>query len=448
MTVAGNSSYVFAVADFGYSDPLDTPSNNFLAVEIMTIPAAGSLQDNGSAVAARQFISVSDINSGKLVFIPAPNGVGTAYASFTFQVEDDGGTLNGGANLDPYAKTMTINVGQIAARIVVSPVGGLSANGAEQFAATAYDASGDVLPIQPTFAWSITGAPLADNGTIDGNGLFTPPYASGSATVVATSGSVSGTYTASFPGAARWSSTGSSSWTDASTWTSTSLGSIVAAPGIRGITGDSVVFDTAAGQTVSLNGASPSLAAITFNGANQYAIASGTGGTLRLASGSGQVSIAANGGNPTISAAVSLDANLAASAASGSTLAIAGNLSGAGSLSFSGPGVLVLSGNNSYAVSTIVTGGTLRASAPSALPDGTNLSIGAGAAAFGAAPVTATAPAAAISSGGLPRYSRRTASIGLARALAAFGPVEAIRAGKRALGTPKSVDAVLARHWA
>ena len=39
-------------------------------------------------------VPVSDL--GDLVFTPAANANGTAYASFTFQVRDDGGTANGG----------------------------------------------------------------------------------------------------------------------------------------------------------------------------------------------------------------------------------------------------------------------------------------------------------------------------------------------------------------
>ena len=34
------------------------------------------------------------------MFTPAANANGTAYASFTFQVQDDGGTANGGVDLD------------------------------------------------------------------------------------------------------------------------------------------------------------------------------------------------------------------------------------------------------------------------------------------------------------------------------------------------------------
>ena len=41
---------------------------------------------------------------------PATNASGSGYASFTFQVRDDGGTANGGDDLDPSADTITINV--------------------------------------------------------------------------------------------------------------------------------------------------------------------------------------------------------------------------------------------------------------------------------------------------------------------------------------------------
>src|SRR5205814_1404849 len=40
----------------------------------------------------------------------AANANGAGYASFTFQVQDDGGTANGGVDLDPTPRTMTVNV--------------------------------------------------------------------------------------------------------------------------------------------------------------------------------------------------------------------------------------------------------------------------------------------------------------------------------------------------
>ncbi len=110
VTTLEDTAYTFTAADFGFSDPNDTPANAILAVEITTVPGAGTLTDNGVAVTAGQFVSVSDISAGKLVFTPAANANGTGYASFTFQVEDDGGTANGGSNLDATPRTMTVNV--------------------------------------------------------------------------------------------------------------------------------------------------------------------------------------------------------------------------------------------------------------------------------------------------------------------------------------------------
>ena len=62
------------------------------------------------AVTAGQFVSVADITAGQLVFTPAANANGTGYASFTFQVQDNGGTANGGVDLDPTPNTITVNV--------------------------------------------------------------------------------------------------------------------------------------------------------------------------------------------------------------------------------------------------------------------------------------------------------------------------------------------------
>jgi hypothetical protein len=105
-----DTAFAFTVADFGFSDPNDHPPNTLLAVKITTLPATGSLTDNGLAVTAGQFVAVADITGGLLNFTPAANANGAANASFTFQVQDNGGTLGGGVDLDPTPKTMTVNV--------------------------------------------------------------------------------------------------------------------------------------------------------------------------------------------------------------------------------------------------------------------------------------------------------------------------------------------------
>jgi hypothetical protein len=106
VTTAEDTAYTFAALDFGFSDPNDTPANNFLAVKITTLPGLGTLTNNNVAVNAGDFVSVVNINGGLLKFTPVPDANGAPYTSFTFQVQDDGG----GSDLDPTPNTMTINV--------------------------------------------------------------------------------------------------------------------------------------------------------------------------------------------------------------------------------------------------------------------------------------------------------------------------------------------------
>ena len=75
-----------------------------------TLPAAGTVRLNGTAVTAGQYVSAANIGAGLLVFHPAANANGTPYTSFTFQVQDNGGTANGGTDLDASPNTLTFNV--------------------------------------------------------------------------------------------------------------------------------------------------------------------------------------------------------------------------------------------------------------------------------------------------------------------------------------------------
>jgi hypothetical protein len=59
-------------------------------------------------VTAGQFIRVSDLNANRLKYTPPTNYTGSP--TFTFQVQDDGGTDFGGIDLDPIVNTMTINI--------------------------------------------------------------------------------------------------------------------------------------------------------------------------------------------------------------------------------------------------------------------------------------------------------------------------------------------------
>jgi hypothetical protein len=108
VTMASDAVNAFAVGDFGFTDPIDDPANNFSGVRITTLPGAGTLKNNGLVLEAGAFVTAGAINAGSLTFQPSEAATGWPYTSFTFQVEDDGG--GDGDDRDPTPNTMTINV--------------------------------------------------------------------------------------------------------------------------------------------------------------------------------------------------------------------------------------------------------------------------------------------------------------------------------------------------
>ncbi len=110
ITVLEDRTYTFTAANFGFTDTSDSPANSLAAVKISSLPTGGTLTNNGAAVTAGQTVSVADITAARLRFTPAANANGTGYASFTFQVQDNGGTANGGIDLDQTPNTITFNV--------------------------------------------------------------------------------------------------------------------------------------------------------------------------------------------------------------------------------------------------------------------------------------------------------------------------------------------------
>ncbi|NQZ48536.1 MAG: hypothetical protein HRT63_13565, partial [Erythrobacter sp.] len=110
LTTNEDTAYTFAAGDFGFTDVNDAP-DNFNSVIITTLPANGVLELSGVAVTAGQEITVADIPN--LSFTPAANANGAGYDAFTFQVRDDGGTANGGVDLDATANTITFDVNSV-----------------------------------------------------------------------------------------------------------------------------------------------------------------------------------------------------------------------------------------------------------------------------------------------------------------------------------------------
>ncbi|WP_339459961.1 beta strand repeat-containing protein, partial [Pseudomonas sp. EA_105y_Pfl2_R69] len=82
-----DSSHSFSAADFGFADP--DVGDALQAVRIDSLPGAGSLQLNGTAVTAGQVISLAEL--GNLTFRPAPDASGDNYSALTFSVSDQAG---------------------------------------------------------------------------------------------------------------------------------------------------------------------------------------------------------------------------------------------------------------------------------------------------------------------------------------------------------------------
>ena len=172
VTAIEDTRYTLQVADFPFSDPTDDDAsvsgdtNALLAVKITTLPASGTLLLGDVAVIAGQTVSTTDIAAGRLTYAPAANSSGTAATTFTFQVQDDGGTANGGVDLDATPRTLTIDI--------------TAANDAPVVTVPA------VINVVEDVASALTGIVFADVDAAAGSVVATLSVASG--TLAATSG--------------------------------------------------------------------------------------------------------------------------------------------------------------------------------------------------------------------------------------------------------------------
>lgn len=90
IAISEDAPRTLAASDFSFSD---VNSDALLAVKVIGVPqSGGTLTLNGVAVTAGQVVSINDINAGGLVYTPGNNLSGTSISSFTFQVQDDGGS--------------------------------------------------------------------------------------------------------------------------------------------------------------------------------------------------------------------------------------------------------------------------------------------------------------------------------------------------------------------
>ncbi|MEN9763041.1 MAG: hypothetical protein RI906_2867, partial [Pseudomonadota bacterium] len=103
-----DTDYSFTATDFGFADATDGGAHTLSAVIIQSLPAAGALTFNGSNVSIGQSIAVASL--GNLKFRGAQDAFGNNYASFSFKLQDSGGTANSGVDISVSANTLTLNL--------------------------------------------------------------------------------------------------------------------------------------------------------------------------------------------------------------------------------------------------------------------------------------------------------------------------------------------------
>ena len=119
LTAVEDTARPFTAADFGFTDPKDSPANALQSVVISTLPLNGTIKFNGVAINAADEFTAAQL--AQLTFTAAPNASGAAYATFTFQLRDTGGTANGGADTDQSPNTITLNVTAVNDPPVANP---------------------------------------------------------------------------------------------------------------------------------------------------------------------------------------------------------------------------------------------------------------------------------------------------------------------------------------
>jgi glucuronoarabinoxylan endo-1,4-beta-xylanase len=306
--------------------------------------------------------SSNGANAGK-------NTVATFHAAGNYQIQV---TITDAAGLTA-TSSVSVTVSQTPQGLSISPTAAsITGGGSQQFAATMLDQFNQPMSPQPAVTWSLASGP----GSLTSGGLYTPPYASGSATVQASSGSFVNTAAATFATQPQWNAAASGSWNGSGNWVDMLTGNTIAAPGTRGVLGDTLTFAAAIGPVARLDGANPVLAGIVFNNAiTSYTIAQGSGGSVTLQGANG-ASVAVQAGTHTISAPLILASNTNFNTATGTSLTVNFPISGPGSLTTSGSGTLYLSAANSFAGGTVVSSGTLVVTSAIGLPDGSSLTIG------------------------------------------------------------------------
>jgi autotransporter-associated beta strand protein len=191
------------------------------------------------------------------------------------------------------------------------------------------------------------------------------------------------TATFSLNGSEWVSSGGTGAWNNSAKWSNNQVPTEVSSFH----EGSAVLLGTKGAGTITLTPNDPNYVHILiFNNSNSsYTIAAPSSGTLSLTgvnlqgtdTGSSIVEVVS--GSHTITAPVNVESVTDITGFDpAAALTMRGQVSGTGSLTLAGSGMLILACDNTYSGGTTVNGGTLALAANSSIPDGSSLTVGAG----------------------------------------------------------------------
>jgi fibronectin-binding autotransporter adhesin len=197
--------------------------------------------------------------------------------------------------------------------------------------------------------------------TLTSNANNVAGLSNGTATVVGAPAAITTTGLV-YSGLMAWTGATGGNWITGANWNDSQDAAIHAAPGLdAGFSGvDTATFGNATGSmTVNLDGAAPSVNALTFNATGSYTLAPGSGTSAITLAGTAPAITAA--GTHTINVPLSLAGNTTVTPTNaGDSLTISGVISGSGmSLTKNGAGTLLLTRDNTYTGGTTVSNGTL-----------------------------------------------------------------------------------------
>ena len=198
----------FTASDFGFSD--EDAGDSLSAIRIDSLPAAGSLQLSGVAVANGQVISLADL--GNLSFRPAPDASASNYAKLTFSVRDQAGLFDTTPNTLTFdvtpvadAPTVTLALGSASANVITVGTGNVGSTN-QGFTVTALNlngSSGQIAINNSPNGFGVAGAASGDDAELGQSGglserinvVFDAPVASATVRFAWLHGGERATYT-------------------------------------------------------------------------------------------------------------------------------------------------------------------------------------------------------------------------------------------------------------